>query len=52
MKRAIGAHGLPLEVIVATEVEASHLKRLAELRGWSCAMARGEDHIRVTLGTL
>lgn len=30
LKRALGAHGTPLEVIVATEVEAGHLERFAE----------------------
>lgn len=50
VKRAIGAHGLPLEVIVATRVEADHLERLAELRGWTSSTVEHEGHLRVTLG--
>lgn len=33
VKRALGGYGLPLKVLVDSEVEASHLCRLAEMRG-------------------
>lgn len=49
VKRAIGAVGLPLEVVVATDVEARHLERLAELRGMDCTISEGEGEYRVGL---
>jgi ferredoxin-thioredoxin reductase catalytic subunit len=49
VKRAIGAVGLPLVVIVATRTEALHLDRLAELRSMCSEVAEVEDAWRVTL---
>lgn len=39
VKRALGGHGVPLDVLVATQVEAAHLERLAQLRGLGCAVS-------------
>ncbi len=49
VKRAIGAVGLPLEVIVATKPEGEHLLRLAEMRGLSANLEEHDDHFRVML---
>ncbi len=49
VKRAIGAKGLPLEVIVSSEVEAQHLQRLAEVRGYGFGRIPDGATIRVTL---
>jgi ferredoxin-thioredoxin reductase catalytic subunit len=49
VKRALGARGLPLEVVVATEVEALHVQRLAELRGLQSEVASLEGSVRVWL---
>lgn len=49
-KRALGAVGLPLTVIVATETEAGHLCRMADLRGVPCSQSPDGDHIVVKLG--
>jgi ferredoxin-thioredoxin reductase catalytic subunit len=49
VKRAIGAVGLPLVVIVATRTEALHLERLAELRSMRSEAAEVQDAWRVTL---
>lgn len=48
-KRALGAAGLPLEVIVGTEVEASHLERLAGMRGMRFETLKTDDGVRVRL---
>ena len=50
MKRALNGKGTPLEAIVATEVEARHLERLAEMRGVAYARDAEGDVFRVTLG--
>ena len=39
VKRALGGKGTPLRVIVATQTEADHLARLAEMRGFGCQVA-------------
>lgn len=33
VKRALNGKGVPLEILVASSVEATHLERLAEMRG-------------------
>lgn len=49
-KRALIAVGTPLKVIVATQTEADHLRRLAELREMPCSQTLEDDHILVELG--
>jgi ferredoxin-thioredoxin reductase catalytic subunit len=50
VKRALNARGVPLAVLVATELEVAHLRRLAEMRGFTAqGSSHGEDWL-VTLG--
>jgi ferredoxin-thioredoxin reductase catalytic subunit len=49
VKRAVGAVGLPLEVIVATRAEAEHLGQLARIRGMTATVVEHEHELRVTL---
>lgn len=49
-KRALGSYGTPLEVIVATPVEAEHLEALARQRGMKSDVTSGDGEWRVTLG--
>lgn len=50
VKRALNGKGTPLEVIVATEVEASHLERIAEMRGFMFAQDAISGGFKVRLG--
>lgn len=49
VKRALNARGAPLEVIVATQVEAGHVEKIAEMRGLGCSVASEDDALRVSL---
>ncbi len=49
VKRAINGRGLPLDVIVATRVEAGHIGRLAELRGYRVTTGHEPDEIRILI---
>lgn len=49
VKRALNAKGTPLEVIVATDIEAEHLKRLAKMRGLAFRCEKATEGIRVAL---
>ena len=50
VKRALNGKGVPLAVVVATEVEAQHLERLAEMRRLGFSRADGEGGHRIVLG--
>ena len=49
VKRALNGKGAPLTVLVATEVEAAHLQRLAELRGLRAEPRGSDDGIIVSI---
>ena len=49
VKRALGGKGTPLRVIVATQVEAEHLARLAEMRGFGCEITEMPDGAKSVL---
>lgn len=51
VKQALARRGLPLTAIVATQVEANHLRRLGAIRGFSCVYdARVEGGLLVRMG--
>jgi ferredoxin-thioredoxin reductase catalytic subunit len=50
VKRALNGKGTPLNVLVATGVEAEHIARLAEMRGLSSSAIEIDGGIRVTVG--
>jgi ferredoxin-thioredoxin reductase catalytic subunit len=50
VKRALNGKGTPVTAMVATEVEADHLARLAELRGLAFSSQAASEGFRVRLG--
>ena len=50
VKRALGGHGLPLRVLVSSEVEARHLCRLAKMRGIECSSKHTTEGYLVGIG--
>jgi len=51
VRRALAARGLPLSAIVGEQVEAEHVGRLAQLRGFTCVHdARAEGGVLVRMG--
>ncbi len=51
VKRALNGKGAPLEVLVATELEAGHLERVAEMRGLGAMTSERGDAFVVRIAT-
>ncbi len=49
VKRALNGQGTPLEVLVATELEAAHLTRLAEMRKLVAITSKRDDAFAVRI---